>query len=322
MGLMREKMDFRVNYARSLYNFALDKTLGRGKWFRLFGIMDQYHTPLLEAQQANEKIMEWLREGKPRMIARFGSTEAAVTAEAIGVALGVKKRIVCRGLTAIRDSSGFFPNDHESVFRFGMMMKDVAADVDMLGVWTTFMQGYIINHYCRRDTVLTNIHSLDSFMYPEHPWSEALAGKKVLVIHPFADSIREQYKRRQHLFPSPNILPEFELKIIKAVQTLGGLGDKRFATWFDALDFMTEEASAVDFDVALIACGAYGFPLAARIKKMGKISIHLGGVLQVLFGIKGKRWDLNSVSDLYNDYWVRPETFEKPTNAATEKNYW
>ena len=42
-----------------------------------------------------------------------------------------------------------------------------------------------------------------------------------------------------------------------------------------------------DFDVALIGCGAYGFPLAAKLKTAGKQAIHLGGVLQALFGIKG-----------------------------------
>ena len=47
----------------------------------------------------------------------------------------------------------------------------------------------------------------------------------------------------------------------------------------------------IDFDVAIIGCGAYGFPLAAHAKKLGKIGIHLGGVTQLLFGIKGSRWE-------------------------------
>ena len=42
---------------------------------------------------------------------------------------------------------------------------------------------------------------------------------------------------------------------------------------------MSEEIAKIDFDIALIACGAYGFPLASRIKNMGKIAIHCGGPL-------------------------------------------
>ena len=45
------------------------------------------------------------------------------------------------------------------------------------------------------------------------------------------------------------------------------------------------------FDIAIIGCGAYGFPLASFIKNLGKQAIHLGGVTQLLFGIKGKRWE-------------------------------
>ena len=61
----------------------------------------------------------------------------------------------------------------------------------------------------------------------------ALKGKRVLVIHPFDDTIQKQYLRRETLFDDPNILPEFELHTIKAVQTIVGTKDERFETWFD-----------------------------------------------------------------------------------------
>lgn len=77
----------------------------------------------------------------------------------------------------------------------------------------------------------------------------------------------------------------------KSVQTMCFNKDERFSDWFEALDFMYHEAMAKDFDVAIIGCGAYGFPLAAKLKRAGKIAIHLGGVTQLLFGIKGRRWE-------------------------------
>lgn len=49
---------------------------------------------------------------------------------------------------------------------------------------------------------------------------------------------------------------------------------------------MKDEIDKQDYDIALIGCGAYGFPLAAHIKRSGKKAIHLGGALQLLFGIK------------------------------------
>jgi len=54
------------------------------------------------------------------------------------------------------------------------------------------------------------------------------------------------------------------LLTLKAVQTIANTKDDRFDTWFDALDYMYNEALKLDFDVALIGCGAYGYPLAAK----------------------------------------------------------
>lgn len=47
-------------------------------------------------------------------------------------------------------------------------------------------------------------------------------------------------------------------------------------------------AMKINFDTAIIGCGAYGMPLAAQIKNAGRQAIHLGGAVQLLFGIKGE----------------------------------
>lgn len=52
-------------------------------------------------------------------------------------------------------------------------------------------------------------------------------------------------------------------------------------------------------------------------------AVHIGGALQLLFGIKGRRWD-REFSSIYNDAWVRPEENEKPRNANSVEGgcYW
>jgi hypothetical protein len=121
--------------------------------------------------------------------------------------------------------------------------------------------------------------------YHRAPWSEALGGRTVLVVHPFSNSIARQYSRRSVLFRDERILPAFELRVLQAVQSLV-TAPPRFDTWFDAYEHMCAEISGIDFDVALLGCGAYGLPLAAHVKRLGKKSVHLGGALQILFGIK------------------------------------
>lgn len=91
----------------------------------------------------------------------------------------------------------------------------------------------------------------------------------------------------------------------------------------------------VDYDIALIGCGAYGFPLAAHAKRMGKQAVHLGGALQLLFGIKGHRWETMEYGtdilprggmymEMFNEHWVRPTVAETPRTAQKVENacYW
>ena len=119
-------------------------------------------------------------------------------------------------------------------------------------------------------------------------------------------------------------LPEFELKTYKPLMTVGNLKDDRFDNWFEALYFMSEEIQNIDFDIALLGCGAYGYPLAAEIKRGGRQAVHMGGAIQLMFGIMGKRWDgtrpgsdgrmREDVARYYNDDWIYPIE-EKPADA-------
>ena len=78
---------------------------------------------------------------------------------------------------------------------------------------------------------------------------------------------------------------------------------------------MKKQISDIDFDIALLGCSLYGLPLVSYIKNMGKSAIYVGGAVQLLFGIKGKRWDTHDeISKMYNDYWIRPLDSEIPKN--------
>lgn len=121
------------------------------------------------------------------------------------------------------------------------------------------------------------------------------------------------------------ILPEFELITYKAIQTIAGNNTEKYEDWFQALSIMIEDIKKIDFDIAIIGCGAYGFPLAAECKRMGKKAIHLGGQTQVVFGILGKRYDNSTGLKPYiNEYWVRPSDEERPANYQNVEGgcYW
>lgn len=156
---------------------------------------------------------------------------------------------------------------------------------------------------------IISLGDLEPFFSPT-PWTAALRGKKVLVVQPFVEDIASQYRRREKLFANPDVLPEFELHTY--MPFFRGLRDDP-GNWFERVEIMKREVAEIDFDVALIAASTYGFPLAAHIKRLGRKAVIMGGVLQLLFGIRGARWDVEpAYRNFYNEYWIRPGENTKP----------
>lgn len=216
-------------------------------------------------------------------------------------------------------NAGFFPISKDNLKRFSVLMEEDMHQVDILFSWRP---EELLFKESLRGAFKASLS--DTYIHPEEEefWTKYLSGKKVLVIHPFASSIEQQYyNNRTKLFFRPDFIPEFSsLSTLKAVQSISG-NNAGFETWFDALDHMKKAIDQIDFEIALIGCGAYGFPLAAYIKRIGKQAIQLGGVLQLFFGIKGKRWDNWGI---YNDYWVSPSIEETPQGFNSVENgcYW
>lgn len=278
---------------------------------------------LANSNETSSRIASAILEGAPYMIARFGNVEL----ENVGKCeLSINQRLQT-SFDTLCNNAGFFPNDISQLPSFAKLMSDSMSLCDLQGVWYLPFEDYYLESGRLNPELITEARYLEPWFASE-PWTKALKGKKVLVIHPFDELIREQYAKRELLFSQKNILPEFKLITLKAVQTIAGSRDERFSTWFEALRYMCDEADKIDFDVAIIGCGAYGYPLASHIKNSGKIAIHLGGVTQVLFGIKGKRWDIDPLDDtvrnLYNENWVYPGEREKPRQFKQVENgcYW
>lgn len=296
------------------------------------------------ADQVSQIIYEALMADQPCMIARFGSTELACLVNYVGLNQDKNKYLkYIRGKTQswwwesniinqMQQWSGFFPAREDKIEQFCKLMFEDIPEVDVLGSW--------IQHESYFKNILNNatkvrLMYLDPY-WTSTPWTAALKGKKILVVHPFTETIEKQYAKRELLFKTKDFLPEFQsLSLVKAVQSLGN-EETPFEDWFEALDYMKSEINKADFDICLIGCGAYGFPLAAHVKRMGKKAFHIGGSLQLLFGIKGKRWEVNDphpepgndiIIDYYslpNEYWVRPLEEEKPANHSKVEDscYW
>lgn len=279
----------------------------------------------------------------PCMVARFGSTELNMLVNYKGVKeqdqniwnyvngenspwWWEKSR-----MEQMERWSGFFPATEQKIRQFCELMEQDIKEVDILGSWLP-EETYFESELSGSEKI--RLIFIDPF-WSKTPWTKVLEGKKVLVVHPFASLIEEQYKKREVLFKDKNVLPEFELKTIAAVQSLGG-ETNGFSDWFDALNSMKAQIDNTDYDICLLGCGAYGLPLAAHIKRQGKKSVHWGGSLQLFFGIIGKRWEDYDYAkgvrhinpnviypDLINEHWIRPESMKtKHSQNVEEGCYW
>ena len=277
---------------------------------------------VLDAGAGNNHIARCIREGKPFYAGRCGATEMRCMAEylAHGRQGGFSEKI--RG--EMQNLSGMFPTDDATLIRFCELYAKAAQDADLLALWDVGAEREVIRG-CGPGTRFTQLRALEPYYHPA-PWTAALAGKRVLVVHPFARTIRRQYARREQLFASPEILPEFAgLRVVQAVQGLGGQ-ETGYASWFDALEWMKHQIAAEPFDVAVIGAGAYGLPLARYCaRELHCQAVQMAGATQLLFGIRGKRWDNHPIlSRLYNDAWVRPDESEGIRNKDTVEggSYW
>ena len=279
-------------------------------------------------------ISDKIINNEPFMAARFGDNEMRVIRSCIHTSFHPKQDNRMIQIRALSRGGGLFPEKVEMGEKFTQKSLDAAKYLDLLGVWNLWGESYVIRNYAKQTQIcsLGMLEPYTGFFKGKrgYMWSQALRGKKVLVIHPFAETIKKQYKNNRKIiwtpfFQADEILPEFELHTVKAVQTIAGNRDNRFRDWNEALQWMIDECKKVEFDVAIIGCGSYGFPLAAEIKKMGKIAIHLGGATQLLFGIRGRRWDsYEEYQPLYQEGWVRPSAEETPRNIEKVENstYW
>jgi len=290
-----------------------------------------YENCIINYDDAQSTILSLLETGNPCMISRFGSIELSCYTNYRKGGHPFwwlrKTKPFWRNdyaLFEMQNNAGFFNGDHKTYCDFADLLYDSAKQIDILGTW---MENEKI---IEKEMLYQKVKLLHLEPYfATNPWSKYLEGKDILVVHPFKKSIESQYKRRNLLFDNPNVLPKFKsLNVIKSVQSIGG-NNCGFNSWFDALHHMEQQIDATKYDVALIGCGAYGMPLAAHCKKKGKQAIHLGGALQLLFGIRGKRWEeqygmVHYTKMLSNPSWVRPYQEETPAQAQNIESscYW
>lgn len=222
-------------------------------------------------------------------------------------------------------NAGIFPVTQVSLDRWVFMMLEAIRNCDLL------VSGWYKPLEAMEETLLQNIitnatriqlRSLEPYyVEPEQRWTRFLAGQKVAIVNSFAKTAMEQIQKREEIWPlhTDSILPPNVewIPICTGYSPSLAQGQaewpKDIQSWDVAVNSVVKQVVESGARIALIGCGGLGLAIGSELKKRGVICIILGGAIQVLFGIKGNRWEThNVIKHFWNDAWVYPKESETP----------
>ena len=253
-------------------------------------------------------IQESLASGRGALIGRHGSTEMTCI---FSESPELYKKV-------LETYSGIFGSFESWVSDY----KEASSESDILAVgwYEPLADKEIIYAKKISKAELVPLRSLEPY-YSSIPWSTALKGRRISVVSSFANTMRDQLGR--DIWENKDILPEANWSFIRSYYCHSiACGSCEWpvdiSCWKDAVDYLEQEVIATNPQIVLIGCGGLAMPLALRLKRKGIIALVLGGAIQILFGIKGLRWESHQeISQFFNDSWVFPSDDEIP--GAAEK---
>lgn len=288
---------------------------------RLFGISGKPGTSHIQAPSVlsrKDVIEKFSRPNLPVAFGKIGTTEL--------LALEYHYRRVKtpwgwnRPAKRLYFDSGVFPPSLQEMNQFASIYREAISQIDGLYLWQP--PGFLADF--ERELVQSI-----------NPKAERIRGQEVsfslilelppcrwVVVSSFAETMLSQLKKLSLIHPRSTVAREVieSCQFVQAPHFPWHKPSSR-ASWCEELNRLKDEILSKEFDVAIVGAGAYSLPLLAAVKSSGRKGIHLGGEIQLLFGIKGRRWD---GKNLYNDHWVRPSPDETPSNFMKKENgcYW
>lgn len=264
--------------------------------------------PQLTGEAAQTLLARKIEEDKGCLIARVGETEARATVHFLRHRLAAPLDQLPYGnalLSKLRLGAGFFPVNNDTVDQLARLYLSAVADISVYAAWTPH-DALLCPPQARRVRLI----DLDPF-FTQRRWTMALEGRRVCIVSPFVDTMRTQYPLRNKYFPTP-VIPAMDLTYVRAPMTQCET-DTSGQNWYDNLTNLTDSVLSTGAEVVIIGAGAYGLPLGAAVSRQGMTAIVLGGSTQLLFGIKGARWENDrQYRAMFNEHWVRPSELERP----------
>ncbi|WP_053976072.1 hypothetical protein [Mangrovimonas xylaniphaga] len=282
---------------------------------------------LLKADQVQEKISEAILEKKPFSAGKIGSNEQVLIQWAFQIPIE---------LSGFGEISPFFfqtspcltnagakPRTKKEYQKIANLFRASLLNLDLLPIFKLAGEKSIVENLQISPEFCGHLEFLPFKQVAGKSWTDSLSGKKIVVVSPFQEEILQQFPIMEFVWASHNIIVnDFEIEVIKFPYLIDRDNELH---WEDIYNEVKRKLIDSDADVGLFGCGFMGMLFADVMKQQGKVGIHLGGALQFLFGIKGKRYEQQDWFAKYiNEYWIRPGEGNVPkcSNKIENGCYW
>lgn len=239
--------------------------------------------------ESNELIKDLIDKKEPFFISRLGGSIGILTWN-YKANMQIPKNIIIQSQT----HDGIYCNNMDDLIKFADIYANSVKNSTYLACFTSLCkqsQDYFLKTYSLKALHSRVLEPFYSILENETPWTHKLKDKKILVVNPFIDSMKKQLANNFQIFKDKQIfLDDQEFIFYKSYNSLAN--NRPHNNWYETYQVMCNDIKDLDFDIALLGCGGYGLPLCNFIyKKMNKSAIYVGGGLQLLFGVMGKRWE-------------------------------
>jgi hypothetical protein len=223
-------------------------------------------------------------------------------------------------VSVLEMNAGIFPREIVPSWRIQSIHATIEADVLCSGWYEPLKdaeQRVLKEWKCK--AIEIPLRSLEPYYMPlEERWTKLLKGQTVSVVSSFTETMKSQITYLDKFFPSEVLPSDVRWNWVQTghpPKLAKGINEWPYhiKDSIEAVDWIVSEVIRQESRFAIIGCGGIGMLVAKKLKERGIIAIVLGGAIQVLFGIKGKRWENHSIiSKFWNEHWMSPSESEKP----------
>lgn len=280
-----------------------------------------------------ESLQSALQEKKGCLLGRNGSTELTT------LFFASQGQFTSQIAENLERYSGIFPATQKSLQEWISLYKDSLGQISEEPIVAGWFQGLasfemnLFHQTCPKAPHIPLRCLEPYYVNPELRWTTLLKEKRVAVISSFSKTILKQIpnakqiwgENAETLLPSTTTWIPIQSGFPPSIAKGRCEWPTQCTTWQTVLDWLESQVIEAKPDICLIGCGAFGMMLGARLKQKGIACVVMGGAIQVLFGIKGQRWQTHPViSKFWNDSWVWPLEEETPGGSKKIEGgcYW